>query len=97
MTNQAAVPYYGAVPADEDVPKIKSSLHCHYAREDARSNAGIPGFDAALKKAGIDYRICIYEGAQHAFNSNTNPERYNKGAAELAWKRTAAIFKGKPH
>ena len=40
MTNQvavnapdlkAAVPYYGAVPAFEDVPKIKASMLCHYA------------------------------------------------------------------
>jgi carboxymethylenebutenolidase len=106
MTNQvavhspelkAAVPYYGAVPADEDVPKIKASLLCHYAGEDARINAGIPGFEAALKKAGIDYRIYIYEGAQHAFNNDTNPERYNKEAAELAWKRTVAFFKEKLH
>lgn len=104
MTNQvavhspelrAAVPYYGAVPADEDVPKIKASLLCHYAGEDTRINAGLPGFEAALKKAGTDYKIYIYEGAQHAFNNDTNPERYNKEAAELAWKRTVAFFKDK--
>jgi len=104
MTNQvavhspelkAAVPYYGAVPADEDVPKIKASLLCHYGGEDARINAGIPGFEEALKKAGIDYRIYIYEGAQHAFNNDTNPDRYNKEAAELAWTRTVAFFKEK--
>jgi carboxymethylenebutenolidase len=92
---KAAVPYYGAVPADEDVPKIKASLLCHYAGEDQRINAGIAGFEAALKKAGIEYRIYVYEGAQHAFNNDTNPERYNKEAAELAWKRTVAFFKDK--
>ncbi|MEJ2110983.1 MAG: dienelactone hydrolase family protein [Acidobacteriota bacterium] len=104
MTNQvavhspelkAAVPYYGAVPDDEDVPKIKASMLCHYGGEDQRINAGIPGFEAALKKAGIDYRIYIYEGAQHAFNNDTNPDRYNKEAAELAWKRTVEFFKDK--
>lgn len=104
MTNQvavhspelkAAVPYYGTVPADEDVPKIKASMLCHYGGEDQRVNAGIPGFEAALKKAGINYQIYIYEGAQHAFNNDTNPGRYNKEAAELAWKRTVAFFKDK--
>lgn len=104
MTNQvavhspelkAAVPYYGNVPADEDVPKIKASLLCHFAGEDQRINAGIPGFEAALKKAGVDYRIYMYEGAQHAFNNDTNSGRYNKEAAELAWKRTVAFFKDK--
>ncbi|MBN2242493.1 MAG: dienelactone hydrolase family protein [Acidobacteria bacterium] len=92
---KAAVPYYGTVPADEDVPKIKASMLCHYAGEDARINAGIPGFEAALKKAGIDYQIYVYEGAQHAFNNDSNPGRYHKEAAELAWKRTVAFFKDK--
>jgi carboxymethylenebutenolidase len=92
---KAAVPYYGSVPADEDVPKIKASMLCHYGGEDARINAGIPGFEAALKKAGIDYQIYIYEGAQHAFNNDTNPDRYHKEAAELAWKRTVEFFKDK--
>lgn len=92
---KAAVPYYGAVPAEEDVPKIKASMLCHYGGEDQRINAGIPGFEAALKKAGIDYQIYIYEGAQHAFNNDTNPERYNKEAAELAWSRTVSFFKKK--
>jgi len=104
MTNQvavhspelkAAVPYYGTVPADEDVPKIKASMLCHYGGEDQRINAGIPGFEAALKKAGIDYQIHVYEGAQHAFNNDTNPSRYHKEAAELAWERTIAFFKDK--
>ena len=49
----------------------------------------------ALKKAGIDYKIYIYEGAQHGFNNDTSPGRYNKEAAELAWKRTVAFFKEK--
>lgn len=104
MTNQvavhapelkAAVPYYGTVPVDEDVPKIKASMLCHYAGEDQRINAGIPGFEAALKNAGINYQIYVYEGAQHAFNNDTNPERYHKEAAELAWNRTLAFFKNK--
>ena len=94
---KAAVPYYGQVPADEDVPKIKASMLCHYAGEDQRIDAGIPGFEAALKKAGIDYKIYIYEGAQHGFNNDTSPGRYNKEAAELAWKRTVSFFKDKLH
>jgi len=104
MTNQvavnspelkAAVPYYGAVPADEDVPKIKASMLCHYAGEDTRINAGVPGFGAALEKAGTDHKIYMYEGAQHAFNNDTNPDRYHKEAAEQAWNRTVAFFKEK--
>jgi len=104
MTNQvavnspdltAAVPYYGRQPEPEDVPKIKASVMAHYAGEDERINSGIPAFEEALKKAGIDYQIFIYEGAAHAFNNDSNPQRYHKEAAELAWKRTIAFFKEK--
>jgi carboxymethylenebutenolidase len=91
----AAVPYYGRQPAVEDVPKIKASLLIHYAGEDERINQGIPAFEEALKKAKVDYKIYIYEGAAHAFNNDTNPSRYDKEAAELAWKRTIAFFKEK--
>ncbi len=91
----AAVPYYGRQPALEDVPKIKASLLLHYAGIDEAINKGIPAYEAALKKAGVDYRIYIYEGAQHAFNNDTNAARYNKEAAELAWKRTIAFLKEK--
>ena len=84
----AAVPYYGRQPKDEDVPKIKAALLLHYGGEDARINKGIPAYEAALKKAGVKYKIYIYEGAQHAFNNDTNTARYHKEAAQLAWKRT---------
>jgi carboxymethylenebutenolidase len=91
----AVVPYYGAAPATEDVPKIKASLLLHYAGMDERINAGIPAFEAALKAASVDYKMYIYEGAQHAFNNDTNPARYNKEAAQLAWQRTIAFLKEK--
>jgi carboxymethylenebutenolidase len=91
----AAVPYYGAQPALEDVRKIRASLLLHYAGVDERINKGIPAFEEALKKASIDYRIYMYEGAKHAFNNDTTPSRYNKEAAELAWKRTISFLKEK--
>lgn len=90
----AAVPFYGSQPAAEDVPKIKASLLCHYGETDTRINAGIEAFEKALKAAGKEYRIYIYEGAGHAFFNDTGGS-YNKGAAELAWERTIAFFKDK--
>ncbi|MEW6670289.1 MAG: dienelactone hydrolase family protein [Thermodesulfobacteriota bacterium] len=91
----AAVPYYGRQPAAEDVPKIKSPLLLHYAGLDEGINKGIPEYEAALKKAGVDYKLYMYEGAKHAFNNDTNAERYNKEAAELAWKRTVEFLNEK--
>ena len=104
MTNQvavnspdlrAAVPFYGRQPASEDVPKIKASLLLHYAGLDRRINAGIEAFEAALKKASIDYKLHMYEGAGHAFFNDTSESRYHKEAAQLAWKRTIEFFNSK--
>jgi carboxymethylenebutenolidase len=64
----------------------------HYAGDDARINAGIPAFEEALKKAGVEYKIFMYEGAGHAFFNDTNAGRYNKEAAGLAWQRTLAFY-----
>jgi len=103
MTNQvavnapdldAAVPYYGATPAPEDVGKIKAPVMAHYGGNDERINAGIPAFEEALKEAGIEYHIFVYEGAGHAFNNDTG-SRYNKEAADLAWQRTTGFFREK--
>ena len=91
----AAVPYYGRQPAAEDVTKIKAFLLLHYAGLDERINKGIPAYESALKAAGVNYQIYMYEDAKHAFNNDTNLERYNKEAAELAWQRTISFFKEK--
>jgi carboxymethylenebutenolidase len=90
----AAVPFYGRQPAPEDVLKIKAAMLIHYAGNDERINAGIPAFEEALKKAGVEYAIHMYEGAGHAFMNDTG-QRYDKEAAELAWKRTVAFLKDK--
>ncbi len=91
----AAIPYYGRQPAPEEVPRIKASLLLQYAGLDQGIDQGIPAYEAALKKAKVDYKLYMYEGAQHAFNNDTNPSRYNKEAADLAWKRTIAFLKEK--
>ncbi len=91
----AAVPYYGRQPAAEDVAKIKAPILAHYAENDPGINAGIEAFEDELKKQGKEYRIYIYEGTAHAFNNDTNTERYNAEAAKLAWGRTVDFFKEK--
>ena len=89
----AGVAYYGGQPAVADVPKIKAKLLLHYAGLDERVNAGIAAYEAALKDAGVDYQVYIYEGANHAFNNDTSEARYNKDAATLAWSRTVDFLK----
>jgi carboxymethylenebutenolidase len=89
----AAVAYYGRQADAADVPKIKAVLQLHYGGLDERVNAGIPAYEAALKAAGVKHELYVYEGAQHAFNNDTAPTRYNAEAAKLAWDRTIKLFK----
>jgi len=92
---QACVPVYGMQPATADVPKIKTALLLHYAGLDERINKGIPDYEAALKSAGIDYRLYMYDGANHAFHNDTNISRYDPKAAGLSWKRTIEFLSEK--
>jgi carboxymethylenebutenolidase len=90
---KAGVAYYGRQAPAADVPGIAAPLLLHYASLDERINAGIAEFEAALKANGKSYEIFMYEGANHAFNNDTNAARYNKEAADLAWGRTVTFLK----
>jgi len=102
MTNQlavalgadlaAGVPYYGAAPSVEDVPKMKAAMLIQYAGTDERINAQWPAYEAALKAAGLSYEAHVYDGTQHGFHNNSTP-RYNETAANLSWDRTLAHFR----
>jgi carboxymethylenebutenolidase len=85
---KAAVAFYGRQPDAADVPKIKAAVQLHYGSLDERIDAGIPAYEEALKKAGINYELYMYPGANHAFHNDTAPTRYNEAAAKLAWQRT---------
>jgi len=91
----AAVPYYGRQPATADVAKINAPIMAHYAENDPGINAGIAAFEEELKKQKKEYQIFVYPGTGHAFNNDTNPDRYNAEAAKLAWGRTVGFFKEK--
>ena len=89
----AGVAYYGGQPDAADVPKIEARMMLHYAGLDERINAGIPAYEEALKTAGVDYQLFMYDNVNHAFNNDTSEARYNKEAADLAWSRTVEFFR----
>jgi carboxymethylenebutenolidase len=90
---QAAAPFYGAAPANlADVSKIKAAILVHHGATDTRLVQAWPAYEAALKAAGVPHEGHIYEGAGHGFNNDATPARYNKAAADEAWKLTVAWF-----
>jgi carboxymethylenebutenolidase len=88
----AAAPFYGGVPANGDIPKIKAAILVHHGELDTRLAATWPAYDTALKAANVPHEGHIYPGAVHGFHCDATPERYNKAAAELAWQRTIDWF-----
>ena len=88
----AGVPFYGAAPAAEDMPKVRTPLLIHYAQTDERINAMWPAYEAALKASHTPYQAYFYPDTQHGFHNNSTP-RYDEAAARLAWDRTVSFFK----
>ncbi len=87
----AGVPFYGAAPAVEDVPKIKAALLLNFAEQDPNINGRWPEYEAALKANGIKYVAYVYPKTNHGFHNDTTP-RYDEAAAKLAWQRTIDHF-----
>ena len=88
----AAVPFYGGAPPVADVPKIKAAVLVHHGGEDKRLVDAWPAYEQAMKAAGVAHEGHIYPGAVHGFNNDATPQRYNKAAADEAWKRTVDWF-----
>lgn len=92
---KAAVSYYGKPLSPEEAAKVHAPLLLHYAGLDERINAEAPAFEQALKQNGKDFELYFYEGADHAFNNDANPARYERKAAALAWDRTIAFLESR--
>ena len=88
----AAVPYYGAVPMDADIPKIKAAVLVHHGALDTRLAATWPAYDKALTAAGVPHEGHIWPNSVHGFNCDATPERYNEEAAKQAWALTVGWF-----
>ncbi len=90
-TLSAAVPFYGGQPSAEETSKIEAPLLLHFAELDKRVNAGWPDYEEALKANNKEYTGHMYPGVNHGFHNDTTG-RFDKAAAELAWKRTIDFF-----
>jgi carboxymethylenebutenolidase len=89
----AAIVYYGPAPNAAEATKVYAPLLIHDAGLDDRVNRTSFPWVEALRSAGKKVRFYLYDGANHAFNNDTSAERYDKAAAELAWRRTLSFLK----
>jgi len=88
----AAVVYYGPAPDPSEAAKVQAPLLIHLAGLDTRVAQTAFPWITALRAAGKKVIYQDYPNTNHAFNNDTAADRYNKEAADLAWKRTLAFF-----
>jgi carboxymethylenebutenolidase len=87
----AAVVYYGTSPSAEEVAGIACPVLAFYGEKDARVNAGIPGFEEAMRKGGKSFEHHVYPGAAHAF-FNDDGASYEVRAARDSFARMMMFF-----
>jgi carboxymethylenebutenolidase len=90
----AAVIYYGQVPADED---RLAPLNVPILGLFGENDRGVPvqsvrSFEKALDKLGKNYEIEVYPGVGHAF-ANPSGTGYNARVAGKAWDRTVEFLR----
>lgn len=90
--SDASVLFYGRALSAEQVAQVRVPLMMNYAGDDARVNASIPDFRAALDEHEVAYSLHMYPGSGHGFHNDTSQARYNEAAAKLAWQRTLNFF-----
>jgi carboxymethylenebutenolidase len=91
---KAGVPYYGtaARALNNGLDRTKAAVLVMYGGTDTRITGERPQVETALKTAGGNYEIKVYEQAGHAFFNDTGGS-YNEAAAKDAWVMTLAWFR----
>jgi dienelactone hydrolase len=68
-------------PGKGDVPKAAGGKKVKWRTD----------FDAALKEAGSDHEVHVYDEADHGFNCDQRAT-YHEESAKDAWNRTKQLF-----
>jgi carboxymethylenebutenolidase len=87
----AAAVYYGNAPSAEKIAGIACPVIAFYGEKDQRVNAGIAGFEEAMRKGGKSFEHHVYPGAAHAFFNDDAP-RYDVRASRDSFARLLGFF-----
>jgi carboxymethylenebutenolidase len=91
----AAAPFYGDIPDEDILQKLKTPTIFISGTKDAWIN---PEKVATLEEAAEKYELPIHSvkyEADHAFFNNTRPEVYDETAARDAWALVVGFFNDK--
>lgn len=91
----AAAPFYGDIPDEEILKKLKTPTIFISGTRDAWINAEkVAELEEATEKYELPIHTVKYE-ADHAFFNNTRPEVYDETAARDAWALVTGFFNDK--
>ena len=90
---KAAAPFYGDIPEENVLKKLKVPTLFIAGTRDAWINPEkVNGLKEAAAKFNLPVETVSYD-ADHAFFNDTRPEVYNAEAAKDAWQRVLKLFK----
>lgn len=91
----AAAPFYGDVPSEEILQKLKTPTIFISGTKDAWINPEkVAGLEDAAERFELPIHSVKYE-ADHAFFNDTRPEVYDESAARDAWALVIGFFSDK--
>ena len=91
----AAAPFYGDIPDDEILKKLKTPTIFISGTKDGWINTEkVAALEDAAERFELPIHSLKYE-ADHAFFNDTRPEVYNEEAARDAWALVIGFFKDK--
>lgn len=89
----AAAPFYGDIPPDDVLEKLKApTLFIAGGRDHWINAEKVDQLEQAARKYDLPLEVVVYD-ADHAFFNNTRPEVHNPDAAADAWRRVLDLFK----
>jgi carboxymethylenebutenolidase len=89
----AAAPFYGDIPPEDVLKKLKTPTLFIAGSRDGWINAEkVNALKVAAKKYELPVEAVVYD-ADHAFFNNTRPEVYDSDASADAWRRVLELFR----
>ena len=89
----AAAPFYGDIPPDETLKKLKTPTLFIAGERDAWINPDkVNKLKETARKYDLPIEVVSYD-ADHAFFNDTRPEVYDADAAADAWRRVLELFR----
>jgi carboxymethylenebutenolidase len=90
---KAAAPFYGDIPEEDVLAKLKAPTLFIAAKQDAWINeAKVSRLQEIAAKYNLPIEVVSYD-ADHAFFNDTRPQVYNAEAAADAWRRVLEHFR----